>query len=799
VEIATFLDLSIRRIVALAVLAVFVALPTAALLLRGPSRYKATVNVRMAQFIPANATGAMRDRAETDVQTALQVPQVQHDVAQRAGIPASDVANHLVAVVPPQGTTIKVSFTDRSQQRALSVVKFAAVRAIEFLSQQQVDYAAAVVDAANKGVTAALTKLEAFQASSGAGSAVDQLKALSRQLLALEDRRGLATSAGEAAQIATLERSTQAQLARLRDVVPEYQQLSENFDEAIVGAKVATTQYTEATSALATSSSPSVVTPQSVAPVGKLKRTVIYGFGAGLAAVLVAVAVLAVEELTRRSLPSPSRHTTEKDHYKSLARLGIEPLLARVSPDGVSASGLVLLVPVGVLVSAGLLALLGQGRTTLAFVLAAPVGLIAGILAFTHFEWFLAAMVVVRSSLDSLNVGRGGVDPGVAMGGVFIVAGLLWLAAQRRAGRWIPASRSTWALWAFAAACAISIPTSLTLSGSAVTTTKVIAGVLMFSVLEQYLGQRPDRARAMIVCLFLALIVPAAVGLHQWVTNHGNTYTADVSRVSGTFVHPSSFADFLLFLLPLAALLFLYCRGWARAAMGAVLVVGGGLLVVTYTREAWLAAIVSLGYLGLRARRQVLYAMVGAVLVLLVTVPSVSHRFADLHSASIAPGVPNNSLSWRVGYWKSLVPMANINPATGIGFDAVERVRPEQLEPHNVFVEAYVETGVVGLLALLAVIWCFAGDLRRRLKAAAPGWDRILALGAVSVALGLLAGFPGENLVTQTFVFWYAAVAMTFGFRGSQRQEGAPLRSADEQPGPSPAPATPGRRLVSVS
>ena len=63
-------------------------------------------------------------------------------------------------------------------------------------------------------------------------------------------------------------------------------------------------------------------------------------------------------------------------------------------------------------------------------------------------------------------------------------------------------------------------------------------------------------------------------------------------------------------------------------------------------------------------------------------------------------------------------------------------------------------------------------------RAALPrrfGWSLpalALALGAVAVAIGLLVQLPSENLLTQTFIYWYAAAAMTFGMRPSPVSDG---------------------------
>ena len=158
-EIFDFLHLSIRRIVALALLAALVALPTAALLLRGPSQYRATVSVRMAPFIPTNAGSGVRAQIENDFYAALGVPSVERAIASQAKVSESAVRRRLVITLPSQGTTLNLSFTDQQQERALTVVQIAATKALVFLAQQQVDQTTAALVVADRGISTALANL----------------------------------------------------------------------------------------------------------------------------------------------------------------------------------------------------------------------------------------------------------------------------------------------------------------------------------------------------------------------------------------------------------------------------------------------------------------------------------------------------------------------------------------------------------------------------------------------------------------------------------------------------------------
>jgi len=757
VEIFEFLELSARRLVALALLAVVVAVPTAGLLaLHGTHEYRATATARLGPFMPPGIGPGVQDQIEEGYQAAVNVSSVKQAVTRATGVSVRDLHDHLTVMFPTSGTTAQVTLTSTTRD-AGATVRTAAVTALKFLAQQEVDDAQAVVDEADRQTAQAVSELEAFEARTGIGDVFTRLKALTAQQLSLQARLTADPFDASAAALLT---ETRSQLAAVTDGAAQYSQLQATANRAVDEEQAASKALAAAQTRLAAAASGTTVALKQVVAVGHVKNDIVYGFGAGLVAVLIAVMLLALDELRRQPLVGA--------HYPSATPPRPRRRTLSLPAGRLSVGGTVLLLPVSLLVSAGALLLFDQHRTTLALVLAAPLGLLAGVLAFTRFEAFLAAMIVVRASLDSLNIstrGTAGLDPGVALGGVFIVAAVLWLAAQRRSGRWVRVSRVTWALWGFVAACLISIPASVLPAYSFVGTSKVASGVLMFSVLEQYLGQRPERAKLLVGCLFLSLPVPAVVGLAQWVTHHGNQGTAGVSRVSGTFVHPSTFALYLLLVLPLALVLVPHYRGRARAVLIAMACVCGLLIVVTYTRDAWIAAIVSVAYLGIRFRRQVLYAMLGAIVVILIAVPSVAGRFADLHAKPLAPGAPPppNSLSWRVNYWRSLIPLADANPVTGIGFETVERTTPELLAPHNGFVEAYVETGVIGLAAFIWVCWELLVYLRRRARASLPGWDRLLALGAVAVALALLVQLPGENLLTQTFVFWYAAAAMTFG------------------------------------
>jgi O-antigen ligase len=88
----------------------------------------------------------------------------------------------------------------------------------------------------------------------------------------------------------------------------------------------------------------------------------------------------------------------------------------------------------------------------------------------------------------------------------------------------------------------------------------------------------------------------------------------------------------------------------------------------------------------------------------------------------------------------------------------------EAKKPHNDFLRAYVETGVVGLLAYLAMVVLLVHAGLRALRRAPPGTlQRGVAAGFFSCAVAFVAVSAVSNVLSNVATLWYlvafAAVA----------------------------------------
>ncbi|MGH2708048.1 MAG: O-antigen ligase family protein [Actinomycetota bacterium] len=431
-------------------------------------------------------------------------------------------------------------------------------------------------------------------------------------------------------------------------------------------------------------------------------------------------------------------------------------------------------------VGLGVSVLLGQleaGQAAVLLFLGAAGGIGLATLAITRFETFVLAVLALRASLDWAKPATRslvGLQPAAALGILFTVAGVLWLGGRRRArGREVERSSLTGAVVVFLAAALASVPLSGGPASSLLEFARIAAAVVMLVVLERMLV-RPEQVQRLLTVVFLSALVPLAVATFQMIRHTGLFVRADFSRVTGTFLHPTSFAAYLALLIIMGAALLPHLERRFRLPMLGLLGACSVFLLLTYTRGAWIAALAGVVVVGMLQDRRLAATALAAAVIAIYMVPSVSARFTDLERASHPrSGTPNNSLVWRVGYWTEALQLANRNPVTGIGLKQVELLTEEEKTPHNDFVRAYVEMGAVGLLAYLGLIAALVMAARRALARARAGWPRAVAAGfAGCMAAFLLQSLIG-NLLSQVVILWYlfafaAAALASSRFRGPE-------------------------------
>lgn len=386
------------------------------------------------------------------------------------------------------------------------------------------------------------------------------------------------------------------------------------------------------------------------------------------------------------------------------------------------------------------------------------------LIALNDLETFVLVALAIRSSLDVFKGGARASSPGALLGLLLLGLGGLWLVNRRvKLGAAFPASRLGLAFAAFGVVAFLGVLTSPS-PGTALDEWSRIASIaVVFLVVEQFAARGAGLGR-FVAALGLSVLVPSAFALWQLTSGSGLRIAGGFHRITGTFVHSNPLAYFAVFTWFLMLAAYPVLRGTRRHAVAVVLVLTTGLILFSFTRSAWLVAVLGLLVLTFRHRSYVAVAAGCALLVLVAVSPPVQNRFADLETASQVSGKPANSLSWRVDYWKQALEIAEPSPIAGVGLRTVATTTTAAKQPHNDLVRAYVEVGIPGLVSYLVLltlmVWCSltaAVDASRRRLG---GLERAVTEAALVTALGVALLSLVANLMSQVVVMMYAVTIL---------------------------------------
>lgn len=443
-------------------------------------------------------------------------------------------------------------------------------------------------------------------------------------------------------------------------------------------------------------------------------------------------------------------------------------------------------VAILIAVNTGLRLTTGGSKIAVLVPLALPATLLLVGFALTRFEWLVLLLLAARSSLDSTKLSAApasvvrqggsaapghGVDPAAVVAVGFILASLIWLVWNRTAAeRAVKAPRLERALCLMFFIWSLSIIGSQRPLTSFLEAVRILAVVLMLVVLDRLLVD-PKKIKPVLVAVFASTVVPLLVAAYQAISTHGRFEAGGFSRIRSTFVHPNPFALYLTFMIAMGVALLPHVAGRVRIALGTVLVGCGIALVLTYTRTAWICTVLALIMVGILQSKRLLGLLLVGGLVAVIAVPSIGARFSDLSDSSHASGTAGNSLIWRVDYWTQMLPLANRNPATGIGLKMAQYNTEEQKAPHNDFLRAYVETGILGFLAYLWLLFCMVDTAWSAVVRAGPGFDKGVAVGFAACVTAYLTMSLVSNVVSQVVLLWYFFAFAACAIAVSRRHE----------------------------
>jgi len=435
----------------------------------------------------------------------------------------------------------------------------------------------------------------------------------------------------------------------------------------------------------------------------------------------------------------------------------------------------VLLVAAAVVTSViAALGTLAGNKALIVLPIAAAAGVGLGVLALTRFGLFVMVLLAIRASLDVARISghaagntatnsasTKGLDPSSLVGILFLLVAVLWLAAQLRRNGTLHGSRFRAAFLVFLAACGLSVIGSANHQSSALELLRLSAVVVMFVVLEQLMTNRRMRDRLLAGC-FASAVFPILFTAFGIASGHPNSEVkGGFTRLTGTFTQANDFGRYLMVLLIFGVAIYPYVQPRTKKVLGLVLLGCAGCMLLTLTVTALIGTVVGLVVVGFIQSKRLLAGLAIGLIASVIFVPNLLSRVTSAGTVSSVQSVggnSNSSLSWRIAYWTEVLPLANSNPVTGIGLNMTQYQTDAAKQPHNDFLRAYVETGLIGFGAYAALMISMLGLGRRARDASFAGtFDRGIAAGFWGVAVAFVLVSFASNVITNVVLLWYVA------------------------------------------
>jgi hypothetical protein len=441
-------------------------------------------------------------------------------------------------------------------------------------------------------------------------------------------------------------------------------------------------------------------------------------------------------------------------------------------------------VPVLVVVGAGIvIASVYAARSPSAiFVLGGVLIALAAYVALARFEAVTLVMLAVRTSIELIPI-----EPpievlraSVVVTAAYTVAAAVWLVRSSAEQRWRP-SFLAWSVGGLAASAALSAALSADPLQAGLGAARWAFLAVFVLALERIvvidrgavrsgLGSRPlittgrtrtgvSFVRRALLAMLLSAAVPLGVGAWQIATSPLEFISGE-GRVSGALSHPNTFGFYLVVVILGALALLPSLQRAGRLGLVALVGLAAVELAVTYSRTSYVALAAGMAVLIVVGRRWALLAVGVALIALATLVPGVASRWDDLGQAVTLRGTPANTLTWRLDYWGDVLAASEERRVTGLGLGVVAETTEQQRQPHNDFVRALAELGIIGLLAYGAFLAALSGRSYSTLRATRDParrntTSRGLAEGCAAISSAFLVGSVTGNLMTQLVILWY--------------------------------------------
>ena len=239
-----------------------------------------------------------------------------------------------------------------------------------------------------------------------------------------------------------------------------------------------------------------------------------------------------------------------------------------------------------------------------------------------------------------------------------------------------------------------------------------------------------------------------------------------VGRVYGLFDNPNNFAEILILLLPFIAALFFASKGWKRRVFyGLVALPPLAALLMTQSRSSWGGLLVAMCvFAAFLDWRLIPLAGLAGLIVFPFLPMYLRQRVLSIFNAA------DTSTSYRTKIWNTMLPVIRDYWWTGLGLgnDTVMKITARYplytpkvpLHCHNIYLQTWVETGILGLVSLMGFLANTGKHAVRTLRRLGTKHGDPHARFLVMAGLSSLCGILVTSLVEYTW--YYPRVMLLF-------------------------------------
>ena len=308
----------------------------------------------------------------------------------------------------------------------------------------------------------------------------------------------------------------------------------------------------------------------------------------------------------------------------------------------------------------------------------------------------------------------------------------------------------------------------------------VLTSVFMVSTLMVTACCKTRESVDMFILGFVAAsTIAGVVGVYHVVTGHSSAAWLDIVlftdiglRLYSTFDNPNVYGTYLLLAIPIAAACVIYVKNTFLkvCALG----ISGMLLLnllATYSRGCYVALAASVVVFVLIINKQLVVLVIPAMLASLLVLPAsvVNRLFGILNMA-------DTSTIFRVNIWRGSLRMLGDFWPVGVGQGeyAFNRVyifyslgATFTPHSHNLFLQIFIETGIVGLLMFIGVLACFYRAQVNFLKRVTEFRLRVMSAAMIAAVTGFLIqgvfdyAFYNYRVMLTFFLFIGLGIAFT--------------------------------------